>query len=408
MALRPLDAQGPAAGLRPRRRPTARRSSRCCAARRSSAGWPARSRRESGFNDPIAVLLVLGFIDWDPDRRLRARRHRRAARAPDRDRRWRSAWGGRCRCLGAAARDARHRRPVPGRDARRGRAGLRRRRRPARLGLPRRLPGRAGARHGRHPRPADGDLLPPGPGLGRAGGDVRLARAARLPAAGSTTSPCGGRCWRSSLVFVSRPVAVAVATLPARFTWSRAPGALGAPGCAAPCPSSSRPSRSSPGVDGSTQVFDVVFFAVLLSTILQGTTFEPLARALGATTDRAGAAAPAGRGGDDQAAGGRDPRVPGRPRRRGRRRARARPRAAPRGGGQRDRARRRGDPAARVDHPARRRPPARAAALGALARCASDRRALAPGADRPPPRPRAAPAGPPAHLHRGAVRPGAA
>ena len=38
------------------------------------------------------------------------------------------------------------------------------------------------------------------------------------------------------------------------------------------------------GVGGSNQLFDVVFFAVLLSTIIQGTTFEPLARALGATT----------------------------------------------------------------------------------------------------------------------------
>jgi cell volume regulation protein A len=38
------------------------------------------------------------------------------------------------------------------------------------------------------------------------------------------------------------------------------------------------------GVGGSTQLFDIVFFAVLLSTLIQGTTFEPLARRLGATT----------------------------------------------------------------------------------------------------------------------------
>ena len=60
-----------------------------------------------------------------------------------------------------------HRGPVPGGDARGRRARLRRRRRAARVGLPRRLPGRARARHGRRPRPADGDLLPPGPGVGR-------------------------------------------------------------------------------------------------------------------------------------------------------------------------------------------------------------------------------------------------
>ena len=39
------------------------------------------------------------------------------------------------------------------------------------------------------------------------------------------------------------------------------------------------------GVSGSTRLFDVVFFAVLLSTLIQGTTFEPVARWLGATTD---------------------------------------------------------------------------------------------------------------------------
>ena len=57
------------------------------------------------------------------------------------------------------------------------------------------------------------------------------------------------------------------------------------PACAAPCPSCWRPSRSSPGVSGSTRLFDVVFFAVLLSTVIQGIDFEPLARVLGATTD---------------------------------------------------------------------------------------------------------------------------
>ena len=38
-------------------------------------------------------------------------------------------------------------------------------------------------------------------------------------------------------------------------------------------------------MSGSTRLFDVVFFAVLLSTLIQGTTFEPVARWLGATTD---------------------------------------------------------------------------------------------------------------------------
>jgi potassium/hydrogen antiporter len=39
------------------------------------------------------------------------------------------------------------------------------------------------------------------------------------------------------------------------------------------------------GVPDSFEFFNIVFFAVVISTILQGTTFEPLARALGATTN---------------------------------------------------------------------------------------------------------------------------
>ena len=37
------------------------------------------------------------------------------------------------------------------------------------------------------------------------------------------------------------------------------------------------------GVPRSLEFFNIVFFAVLVSTILQGTTFEPLARRLGLT-----------------------------------------------------------------------------------------------------------------------------
>jgi cell volume regulation protein A len=38
-------------------------------------------------------------------------------------------------------------------------------------------------------------------------------------------------------------------------------------------------------VPGSTELFNIVFFAVVISTILQGTTFTPLARALKVTTN---------------------------------------------------------------------------------------------------------------------------
>ena len=38
------------------------------------------------------------------------------------------------------------------------------------------------------------------------------------------------------------------------------------------------------GVGESTEIFNIVFFAVLVSTLLQGTTFDWLARRLGVTT----------------------------------------------------------------------------------------------------------------------------
>ncbi len=41
------------------------------------------------------------------------------------------------------------------------------------------------------------------------------------------------------------------------------------------------------GIDGSDQLFNVVFFVVVISTLLQGFTFEPLARRLGLTTGEA-------------------------------------------------------------------------------------------------------------------------
>jgi potassium/hydrogen antiporter len=86
------------------------------------------------------------------------------------------------------------------------------------------------------------------------------------------------------LVFVSRPVAVAVATLPMRFTWPERAVLAGA-GLRGAVPVVLATFPVIDGVAGSTRLFDVVFFAVLLSTVIQGTTFEPGARWLGATTD---------------------------------------------------------------------------------------------------------------------------
>jgi potassium/hydrogen antiporter len=85
------------------------------------------------------------------------------------------------------------------------------------------------------------------------------------------------------LVLVARPVAVAVATLPARFSWPERAVLAGA-GLRGAVPVVLATFPVLAGVGESFQLFDVVFFAVLLSTLIQGTTFEAGARLLGATT----------------------------------------------------------------------------------------------------------------------------
>jgi cell volume regulation protein A len=85
------------------------------------------------------------------------------------------------------------------------------------------------------------------------------------------------------LVLVSRPVAVAISTLPARFSWPERAVLAGA-GLRGAVPVVLATFPVIDHVGGSLQLFDVVFFAVLLSTLIQGTTFEPGARLLGATT----------------------------------------------------------------------------------------------------------------------------
>jgi potassium/hydrogen antiporter len=85
------------------------------------------------------------------------------------------------------------------------------------------------------------------------------------------------------LVLLARPVAVAVSTLPARFTWPERAVLAGA-GLRGAVPVVLATFPVLEGLGRSYQLFDVVFFAVLLSTLIQGTTFEPGARLFGATT----------------------------------------------------------------------------------------------------------------------------
>jgi potassium/hydrogen antiporter len=84
------------------------------------------------------------------------------------------------------------------------------------------------------------------------------------------------------VVFAARPVAAAAATAFGRYSaservvlgWAGLRGAV--PVVLATFPVIAR-------VPHSLEFFNIVFFAVLLSTLLQGSTFEPLARRLGAT-----------------------------------------------------------------------------------------------------------------------------
>jgi cell volume regulation protein A len=86
------------------------------------------------------------------------------------------------------------------------------------------------------------------------------------------------------LVFVARPLAVAIATAFAPLGlgdrlvlgWAGLRGAV-------PVVLATFPRIE--GLDPDLLFFNIAFFAVLVSTLLQGSTFEPLARMLGATTE---------------------------------------------------------------------------------------------------------------------------
>jgi cell volume regulation protein A len=86
------------------------------------------------------------------------------------------------------------------------------------------------------------------------------------------------------VLLVARPVAVLLATLPFGFSmrerlvldWAGLRGAV-------PVVLATFPVIE--GVEGSLELFDIVFFAVLLSTLVQGSTFEWVAARLGMTTN---------------------------------------------------------------------------------------------------------------------------
>jgi cell volume regulation protein A len=85
------------------------------------------------------------------------------------------------------------------------------------------------------------------------------------------------------VVVVARPLAALLVTLPERF--SAVEGiALGWGGLRGAVPVVLATFPVIEHVPRSVEFFNIVFFAVLLSTLVQGSTFEPLARRLGVTT----------------------------------------------------------------------------------------------------------------------------
>ena len=81
------------------------------------------------------------------------------------------------------------------------------------------------------------------------------------------------------------------------------------------------------GVERGIDVFDIVFFAVVVSTVVQGATFEPFAHLLGATSDEQALPAPLVDSGAVRRLGAEVRQFAVRPGRRGGRAPGARPRA---------------------------------------------------------------------------------
>ena len=100
----------------------------------------------------------------------------------------------------------------------------------------------------------------------------------------------GEVAWKGTLlalvvVFVARPLATALTTLGSRLQRAREGASSAGPGCAARSRSCSPLFPVIEDVPQSETFFNIVFFAVLLSTVLQGSTIDVVARWLGVTSD---------------------------------------------------------------------------------------------------------------------------
>ena len=242
---------------------------------------------EAGFNDPVAVLLVIGFIDWIEKPDYGAWRHGDAVREELGHRR---CWPGRAVGWLAVRGPAAARGSTPGLYP------------VATLATAAVAFGAADTLHGsgflaayvagwcsaRRAIPARRTVtvFHQGLALGRADRDVPRARPARVPEPTlddvwiEGTALALARCcsWRGRW----RPSSARRST---RFTIGRAGGArLGraarrGAGRARDVPGDRRACAD------SREFFNIVFFAVVISTLVQGTTFEPLAQRLGVTTN---------------------------------------------------------------------------------------------------------------------------
>ena len=326
---------------------------------------------EAGFNDPIAVLLVLGFIEWikHPDYGWPtcwccSRSSSGSAWSPaSRSARW--PWRRSAACSSPRRGSIRSRRCDRGASSRSAPPT----RCTARASWPCYLCGLA-LGSAQHPGPHDRHRLPRGPGLGRAARRCSSRSACWCSPPELDDVAIEGTLLALVVVFVARPAGdrssrrSGAASACARRRCCRLGRA--ARRRARSCSPSSPCSRASPH---SGEFFNIVFFAVLLSTLLQGTTIEPLARRLGVTSDEPALPPTLIEVGAVRAAGRRRHRARHPARRRGGRRAAARPGPAPRRARVAHHARRGGAAAARLHTCSR---PATGCSCSSGARCAGE------------------------------------
>ena len=236
---------------------------------------------ESGGNDPMGIALTLGLIAWiERPNSLRDRRPPGAHRAADRARAPRRRRVRRGRNLGLRAAPTLDRRVRAGRLGSRRRALLRCGGRDPRQRFPGGLPRRPGSRQHSVTVPAAARRLPRGARLPRPGRDLRRLRPARLSerAAGRGTTRPGSGVAPDARDQSGR--SVGVDALGFRLHEVRT-ALLGWAGLRGAVPIVLATFVLSADVPHKDTIFNAVFFVVVVSTIVQGSTLEWVAGRLG-------------------------------------------------------------------------------------------------------------------------------